>query len=1126
MNKDEITNIGIKDQEFSDEGTQRTILDLIDAETGEIVSANFLDSMEESELLRIQEVQDMAKKSGIHKYVCAICGQPLRLDSRKYASRKFKSYFFSHYSEMGDCPIKKDSTIIDPRVSSIEWYKKFQESKLHKDICKSLFDILENDERFSGIELHKSVNTTDNTQHWRKPDVYSSFYGNNLVFEVLMYNSFLSQIIDKNSFYRLNNIFLIWIFPYFSIDDQRLCEKDIYYTHRRNVFVFDSEKYYRTTIDDITKPQKPSFEGYKFAQEESKKQGRLLLNCYWQTPSFDGETISIVWHHKLVSVEELTFDAIKKDVFYHNCDYDFRDGVSIEQQNKIQEWERAKEKRWNKIFDSFEERKRNIEELNAKKAKRLEIKSEKILRSKIIERITNRELEPISYESDGKWGFKADDVIIIDATYNEVKPFEDGFAIVCTRHWGIIDYYGRRRLPFQYSEIRKIRHDAYLVIDTHKKRGLISTSLKELYPCKYNSLDLRDGLLSLDIHKNGYEHYFVYFFGVNLDNPICTDSEIKVLWNNVYLINSSKYTGIYNSEGEKLTDLEIVAIEKINQNCYIVTNSNAVKSVVDKQFKQIIPIESSDISFCLDRFIQITNYDGLYNLYETTGNQILEDIQSVNLLFPGLYSFKKNHLVGILDSTGLVLLEAKFKSVETTEVDNCLKVKRQDGKYVLFKIIPSTDNMSHSILYKSQEYDEIDFVVNNCFKYGIEIDASIKYFLINSNFELLSDTEFDDILAIKDNTPSKCLFVSNEMIQDIVKVKQENKYGLFSCDGKLLVQPTYSSIENIGYNLYKVDINNEKAFGVIDINNKIIVPLCYKNIHITPNNKIVCNKSKIDNKSVLCDNNGKILLKDTAENISDFICGILILTEKRGYGCKIPNGDIIIDSKYDEIQILSPKLIIATCGRNKYLFNNNGIKIFQSPINAISADKIAGMYKISILKTNNSYSSWGYEQNAYEYWGVINDEGQIVYYPEMRDQKDIYIDPSGEFVKIVNNNYTKTILNPSINFLPFNVGQIYEGIVNRYTDFEYLVYVPKHGIGLLRKAHNSFVSEGKSIRVAVTSVDNLRGRVIFSVPKENDVNEDDEGNEKQNRSYSQHGPKIVGKIDIEELNRRINKKKN
>ena len=123
---DEQHNTIIREQEYSDAATQRTIIDLIDAESGEFIDANMLDTMTEAELTELKELQSLAKKSGKYKYVCAVCGQPLRLDSRHYASRRYKSYFFSHYSNGDDCPLKTSSDAVDPVRSTINWYGKFK----------------------------------------------------------------------------------------------------------------------------------------------------------------------------------------------------------------------------------------------------------------------------------------------------------------------------------------------------------------------------------------------------------------------------------------------------------------------------------------------------------------------------------------------------------------------------------------------------------------------------------------------------------------------------------------------------------------------------------------------------------------------------------------------------------------------------------------------------------------------------------------------------------------------------------------------------------------------------------------------------------------------------------------
>lgn len=230
---DEQHNTIVREQEYSDAATQRTIIDLIDVETGEFVDANMLDTMTEAELSELKELQSLAKKSGEYKYVCAVCGQPLRLDSRHYASRKFKSYFFSHYSNGDDCPLKTSSDAVDPVRSTIKWYSRFKESPLHKDMCQKLMNILSTDERFSNVVSYPTINIYGEDVHWHKPDVASDFYGNQLVFETLMYNTFLSNIIDKNSFYRMAKSFLLWVFPHFSIDNQTMCEKDVYYTQKK-----------------------------------------------------------------------------------------------------------------------------------------------------------------------------------------------------------------------------------------------------------------------------------------------------------------------------------------------------------------------------------------------------------------------------------------------------------------------------------------------------------------------------------------------------------------------------------------------------------------------------------------------------------------------------------------------------------------------------------------------------------------------------------------------------------------------------------------------------------------------------------------------------------------------------
>ena len=109
---------------------------------------------------------------------------------------------------------------------------------------------------------------------------------------------FISTIVGRENYYRENNIYLIWILPTFSIEDelQTFTEKDISYNHLHNVFVFDTE-----------------------AQQMSKKSNELFLTCYFRIFTFTNCSITSHWEKKQVSLTDLTFDH-KLGVFYHDSE--------------------------------------------------------------------------------------------------------------------------------------------------------------------------------------------------------------------------------------------------------------------------------------------------------------------------------------------------------------------------------------------------------------------------------------------------------------------------------------------------------------------------------------------------------------------------------------------------------------------------------------------------------------------------------------------------------------------------------------------------------------------------------------------------------------------------------------
>ena len=94
--------VGIEsgDYEYQDM-VQRSIVDLIDVETGEQVDANEIlnedTATDKSVFSKIRERLILGQQKGIYKYVCAFCLQPVRLTSRRNKFQERNSNFFQHF---------------------------------------------------------------------------------------------------------------------------------------------------------------------------------------------------------------------------------------------------------------------------------------------------------------------------------------------------------------------------------------------------------------------------------------------------------------------------------------------------------------------------------------------------------------------------------------------------------------------------------------------------------------------------------------------------------------------------------------------------------------------------------------------------------------------------------------------------------------------------------------------------------------------------------------------------------------------------------------------------------------------------------------------------------------------
>src|SRR5690606_27237240 len=109
--------------------------------------------------------------------------------------------------------------------------------------------------------------------------------------------TFLSVIVARTLFYKKREVYLIWIFPDFSLDThlQKFTQKDVYYNNSFNVYVFDKE-----------------------ARERSNSSNQLILKCFYKKFTIKNEKLNEEWESAFIKINELTSATDKSEVYFYD----------------------------------------------------------------------------------------------------------------------------------------------------------------------------------------------------------------------------------------------------------------------------------------------------------------------------------------------------------------------------------------------------------------------------------------------------------------------------------------------------------------------------------------------------------------------------------------------------------------------------------------------------------------------------------------------------------------------------------------------------------------------------------------------------------------------------------------
>lgn len=825
---------------------RRSVWLVQDEEDAETYTADeILDGQPQGIIFDIRHSLYASYKSGEYKYVCKQCQQPLGLKVRTHEGDFFP--FFSHFQNSGECSLKNQIEI-DPTHSARKREAMFHVSPLYQQMIERLMDVLNRTQGFNSIEENKVISKPE-IKGYRKPAIYTHFNNAEVCFDLLVSNPLVSLLVGRNAFYKLHKIFYLWLFPSFTTKQQRLCQKDILYMNRRNVFVFDSKEFYRQANRSFcghnTNPS-----SHLYAYEESIRQNKLMFNCYWQIPDvseINGEThISIKWNGpKLVAFDDLKFDWENFELYYHDSDVDFYNSYPIEIQRKIDEWLRIKNDRWVKIFDSIEKRKILYAQLMAKRERKERLKYYYSL-------IDDDEVEiEVRYDEKSKlYGYVVEDFDIITPTYYDAKPFFCGYAWVKKKErWGVIDMYNSRIAKFQFSKLFDLENGLFYAYK-NQKYVLIDYKGEQKGNITFDTIEIiKEGL-----YKIGNEIITGYDRGYWPGSGFYNYKNTKILW------------GIINERGEEILPCCFDSIGEFEDGRAKVTRNNHTGYIDENGHEKYELTKKADIivykSPLLDRFGLMDKNENI--LIPPTYDYISDFIDGLAIVKIGKSSWTER--CGIIDMFGNLITE----NVDYSNVKLFYKgvyATYKDGKYIIKKI---SDPVFTKEFNGIGDFDEKFIVVSKYNQWGI----------IDYNGNVIIPIQFGEVVEFNKNN---ILVKRHRQDSDVVEI---------GWDGKEVYQIHH--VENAW--IYESRL--KCRFGLMDETQHPITDLVYPRIEHLYGDYF---KAFKDAKWGIIDSKGNIILSFEYDLIYHISEGYVKIAKGQKFGVLNPNVEIIVPIDFYEI---------------------------------------------------------------------------------------------------------------------------------------------------------------------------------------------------------------------------------
>ena len=707
---------------------------MYDVKEERIVNARDFFSQHESELILWRRNLQEEYLMGHARFICPECKQPVKISGHKL--QRGRVCYFAHFKDSDDCPYKTGTNRTKEEIERLK-YSLVQESERHKRLKAAIASALEGEKSKSmgvgNVECEKRINSEIPYLKWRRPDVYAEYNGRKYVFELQLSTTFVSVIVDRDIFYRLNDYNIIWVFNFEDnkeyVSLHNLMCKDIYYANKRNVFIFDAD-----------------------AEELSKERGELVLKCRWLDENGAWST------DEFVTLDKFQYDEESHKPFIIDADKAY-----LEKHPEYVERRKQLENSREDLLKALMERQKHEEELEKRRdAERTNLQLELLNTDKRVER----------FRSGTKYGYHFEGTTILPAKYTSAEIIgENGYAQVgFNRKIGLVRKDGKEIVPVEYRNIDIINSQHGIVMASYKQVDLWlgdeHFSLRSEYDDKEQSIikEEENGKTNYILQTNTYSYsYSRSYYG---DHPIChknwsghskstlftivEEKDYCIIWINgkTYLLSRNHLSAVNGSYSDikSIGFNQLFIAKELSSNLWGVIDLQG-NAVTEFKYATLIPTESEYL------IVKYEVESATYGMIDYQGREYIEpQYEALIYLTPERFAFRNNILWGICDRMGNIVHEASFTYVRGSLSGSIMAstLESYSSKWKVENNIPSY-NDNNVRLCLINDNGEIVYTEKTIGQYHIRHSGEL-YSILSSNREELVSYSLSDVLFVSETT--------------------------------------------------------------------------------------------------------------------------------------------------------------------------------------------------------------------------------------------------------------------------------------------------------------------------------------------------------------------------------------